>query len=260
MQRDHVSIRARHRWRAIRGCSTGIAESLSFQSAPAIDGGRSLSNLLTLYAENVSIRARHRWRAIPSTEPKKHPARKFQSAPAIDGGRSPDLVRRIGVVHPVSIRARHRWRAIPPATTAAKRGSWSFQSAPAIDGGRSEKFLRAVMNDSGFNPRPPSMAGDPPAHASIPGFVVVSIRARHRWRAIPCWPPGVGGDGVFQSAPAIDGGRSRERRRGANRCHGFNPRPPSMAGDPAIVTWAPQITDWFQSAPAIDGGRSQRAF
>ena len=64
MQRDHVSIRASHRWRAIRGCSTGIAESLSFQSAPAIDGGRSLSNLLTLYAENVSIRARHRWRAI----------------------------------------------------------------------------------------------------------------------------------------------------------------------------------------------------
>jgi len=36
----------------------------------------------------------------------------------------------------------------------------------------------------------------------------VSIRARHRWRAIPSNTPSARQAPVFQSAPAIDGGRS----------------------------------------------------
>jgi len=84
----------------------------SFQSAPAIDGGRSA--LTPMATSAISL---------------------FQSAPAIDGGRS--------------------W---PSSSTI----DWSvlFQSAPAIDGGRSDG--QRVM----------------PQHG------VVSIRARHRWRAI----------------------------------------------------------------------------
>jgi len=116
-----------------------------------------------LRAQDVSIRARHRWRAIP-------------------------LAQAMGLSDPmVSIRARHRWRAIP---------------------------LAQAMGLS-----------DP----------MVSIRARHRWRAIlvrhvPDTPVV-----VFQSAPAIDGGRSwvaKSQRTGARR---FNPRPPSMAGDPGAA-------------------------
>jgi len=37
---------------------------------------------------------------------------------------------------------------------------------------------------------------------------------------------------MFQSAPAIDGGRSRGCSTGIAESLGFNPRPPSMAGDP----------------------------
>ena len=86
----------------------------------------------------------------------------------------------------VSIRARHCWRAIPALREAARRAY------------------------SGFNPRPPLLAGDTvicwqvstaapmfqsaPAiaggrylrhHRRIDALAIVSIRARHCWRAIP---------------------------------------------------------------------------
>ena len=110
----------------------------------------------------------------------------------------------------------------------------------------------------GFNPRPPSMAGDPALPMLERLAQRVSIRARHRWRAIhanatayrrqpPCFnprPPSMAGDPTpaaprlanvgFQSAPAIDGGRSRIPTRPAPARSRFNPRPPSMAGDPCV--------------------------
>jgi len=61
-----------------------------FQSAPAIDGGRSSYQ-----------------------SARKINSYSFQSAPAIDGGRSTVLSRRLPELRDVSIRARHRWRAIP---------------------------------------------------------------------------------------------------------------------------------------------------
>ncbi len=84
-----------------------------------------------------------------------------------------------------------------------------FQSAPAIDGGRSDQLA------------------DFTAHA-----VDVSIRARHRWRAIHFWSMWWSWSSLFQSAPAIDGGRS------------------------AIAIELLLNDERFQSAPAIDGGRS----
>jgi len=155
----------------------------------------------------------------------------------------------------VSIRARHRWRAIP-AKGMGITTQELFQSAPAIDGGRSRRCTgrsprRASFNPRPpsmagdpknccssrqrwrcFNPRPPSMAGDPRDHARADGRAHVSIRARHRWRAIQDPIHRGYTDALFQSAPAIDGGRS----------------------DPAAV--GSGETSWFQSAPAIDGGRS----
>ena len=61
-----------------------------------------------------------------------------------------------------------------------------FQSAPAIAGGRCWHRARVLLPaKQGFNPRPPLLAGDanPEGHRS--GGRVVSIRARHCWRAMP---------------------------------------------------------------------------
>ena len=182
-------------------------------------------------------------------------------------------------------------------------GLSSFQSAPAIDGGRSLAPSALTPSKQGFNPRPPSMAGDPPHFRAGRAGRVVSIRARHRWRAIPTrqvrrrpecvvsirarhrWRaiPSRSGSRCagrwFQSAPAIDGGRSRCGSGCPGTRFRFNPRPPSMAGDPgqrqlAVGRCAVSIRArhrWraipaparrgaasvlFQSAPAIDGGRS----
>ena len=60
----HVSIRARHCWRACVFTTIGRIVSLWFQSAPAIAGERVVSTAaLSCLACWVSIRARHCWRA-----------------------------------------------------------------------------------------------------------------------------------------------------------------------------------------------------
>ena len=178
-----------------------------FQSAPAITGGRSSSIDTEFCLCVVSIRARHHWRAIPD-------AAHVQAQP----GR-------------VSIRARHHWRAIRRRVRAF-RWVHLFQSAPAITGGRS-------------------------GHGRLFGLAPdeVSIRARHHWRAIPgtSW---IGPSAPsFQSAPAITGGRSAKGCRNCTLYGRFNPRPPSLAGDPSpfLKIRSPSA---FQSAPAITGGRS----
>ena len=179
-----------------------------FQSAPAIDGGRSTFRSCS-----------------------RSPSTVFQSAPAIDGGRS-------------------------DSRGAAQAKDLSFQSAPAIDGGRSAPVWRCWARAGCFNPRPPSMAGDPELGGEVSLAVGVSIRARHRWRAIllagGCG--GATGDVSIRArhrwrailTMAVDvqpnrlvSIRARHRWRaiprwwgGCLRRAGFNPRPPSMAGDP----------------------------
>jgi hypothetical protein len=92
-----------------------------------------------------------------------------------------------------------------------------FQSAPAIAGGRS------VDGGNSFG-----------------GVKIVSIRARHCWRAIRAGQGDLPASlpAVFQSAPAIAGGRSAGNGGAALR---------------------PQMASVFQSAPAIAGGRSPQA-
>ena len=84
-----------------------------------------------------------------------------------------------------------------------------FQSTPAISGGRTRMEPRPARHDRRFNPRPPSLAGEPPTAAcgsgsgscfnprppSLAGEPQdrpinghrddVSIHARHLWRANP---------------------------------------------------------------------------
>ena len=131
----------------------------------------------------------------------------FQSAPAIAGGRSCfcfDVGQRL----------------------------IQFQSAPAIAGGRSLPLMDTALVMICFNPRPPLLAGDPPSRSKTLAGLDVSIRARHCWRAIPAVLAYLATPFLFQSAPAIAGGRSKIT--------------------PAIE--AELIS--FQSAPAIAGGRS----
>ena len=135
-----------------------------FQSAPAITGGRSGNDAKLTILGHVSIRARHHWRAIRSIHSTGASLPQFQSAPAITGGRSP---RQVGNAFALC----------------------QFQSAPAITGGRSGQSLTGIHRIACFNPRPPSLAGDPAGLSYLGQRVLVSIRARHHWRAIrpePC--------------------------------------------------------------------------
>ena len=156
----HVSIRARHCWRAMR-------QELAYKDAETL----------------VSIRARHCWRAMRFNFAARPRLGLFQSAPAIAGGRCfggptnerpaprfnprPPLLAgdaRVLTVstslNKVSIRARHCWRAMQVDLVYHDVGP-AFQSAPAIAGGRCERVTRV-------NP-----------------LTGVSIRARHCWRAMP---------------------------------------------------------------------------
>ena len=125
----------------------------------------------------------------------------------------------------VSIRARHHWRAIL-STCSPWPAMMVFQSAPAITGGRSGRELGRKAHPIGFNPRPPSLAGDP----TVAGLV----RSSHE--GFNPRPPSLAGD------PAA--GRS-----GWINFIGFNPRPPSLAGDPGVPTCARQLKGCFNPRP-----------
>ena len=106
-----------------------------------------------------------------------------------------------------------------------------FQSAPAIAGGRCGAAVSVNHSPVGFNPRPPLLAGDAMRTLRNRGVTVVSIRARHCWRAMldrSMLPSPIFS---FQSAPAIAGGRCLILLRLSRRCYRFNPRPPLLAGD-----------------------------
>ena len=154
-----VSIRARHCWRAMRGCAPSLPRQAKFQSAPAIAGGRCRQSLPRNTApssfnprppllagdasvglrfrprDEVSIRARHCWRAmrVVGLSETRHDLG-FNPRPPLLAGDAQSLgdVRR---QQAVSIRARHCWRAMPCA------GAWRARR-------------------SCFNPRPPLLAGD----------------------------------------------------------------------------------------------------
>ena len=135
-----------------------------------------------------------------------------------------------GLVSPVSIHARHYWRA--------------RRSRPKPN---SHRLC--------FNPRPPLLAGETEHTHRKREAVLVSIHARHYWRARPArlvlrpnippvsiharhywrarrYPDRVAAMvGVFQSTPAITGGRDNESRHMRATDRRFNPRPPLLAGE-----------------------------
>ena len=225
-----VSIRARHCWRAMLDAFRHRERIPLFQSAPAIAGGRC-------------ARSRPAWMARSCFNPR--PPLLAGDAPAALGGlcdlagfnpRPPLLagdahaVVDAAALHRVSIRARHCWRAMRACRWSARRRP-RFQSAPAIAGGRCPSSFRQTTLWRRFNPRPPLLAGDALRPVRRARHVIVSIRARHCWRAMLRIMSRLQASLSFQSAPAIAGGRcpvpaSLQRRRGR-----FNPRPPLLAGD-----------------------------
>ena len=254
---ESVSIRARHCWRAMRCCTSLAACAGWFQSAPAIAGGRcnhccGTPRISNAFQSAPAIAGGRCDMAFPS----RSSASRFQSAPAIAGGRCGGALSAIVGAY-VSIRARHCWRAMRASAAC-------------------------TTSKPGFNPRPPLLAGDAERLVAGAAALFVSIRARHCWRAMRTGAQG-GGGGVevsirarhcwramryqpssttdrklFQSAPAIAGGRCRSRARGASRGSRFNPRPPLLAGDARSKSAAPLTAPTFQSAPAIAGGRCRR--
>ena len=179
----------------------------------------------------------------------------FQSAPAIAGGRIPSSSGERSEFRPVSIRARHCWRANPSSTSVPLR-RLMFQSAPAIAGGRIHNghSVCVAVEMVSIRARHCWRANRGLRTAGVP-VQRVSIRARHCWRAnlrlglrslALC---------LFQSAPAIAGGRIRITRTAPVATSCFNPRPPLLAGESCKrcrhICW--QFV--FQSAPAIAGGR-----
>ena len=231
LRRAAVSIHARHFWRAKH-----IAAMSSHQ------------------LQSVSIHARHFWRAKRQWRRHHEPpfgfnprpsflagetscpasakpsASRFQSTPVISGGRNREAGRGQAATD-VSIHARHFWRAKPRAWSAYTAHQ-AFQSTPVISGGRNPFVSPLAGPASGFNPRPSFLAGETKPVESLCAVVVVSIHARHFWRAkhrehAPC-----AADVWFQSTPVISGGRNR------------------------TLTDVQSDTILFQSTPVISGGRN----
>ena len=182
---DFVSIRARHCWRAIHRLTRRVCR-VAVVSIRARHCWRAIRNTDACDGIDigVSIRARHCWRAIRRVDGGcDEQLECFNPRPPLLAG-DPTSPIVVSVVSAVSIRARHCWRAIHVFTVWSARND-EFQSAPAIAGGRSLPFSLSTASATGFNPRPPLLAGDPI------GARLVTIQAS------------------FQSAPAIAGGRSQ---------------------------------------------------
>ena len=173
----------------------------------------------------VSIHARHLWRANLRASQSCRAVVMFQSTPAISGGRTRTMA--AGLLH-----------------------TSQFQSTPAISGGRTSARIAPALTWQCFNPRPPSLAGEPDPPRSECFGLVVSIHARHLWRAN--LPPAGFFHSLhrFQSTPAISGGRTLRRRQVHAQLHfGFNPRPPSLAGEPPPHAKRPSGQTCFNPRP-----------
>ncbi len=202
-----VSIHARHHWRAMRAVNR-VTDKTTEVSIHARHHWRAMPCRFMGYQQRrgVSIHARHHWRAMRGAGIREH------------------------IQRDVSIHARHHWRAMPKALRVPL-ADVQFQSTPAITGGRCICAYGWGRSWLGFNPRPPSLAGD-----AFGGYLhgcahKVSIHARHHWRAMPQSSGVCIGLAMFQSTPAITGGRCQRQLRVGRLLACFNPRPPSLAGD-----------------------------
>ena len=183
-----------------------ISPLQSFNPRPPLLAGETSKYSLLDPTRFVSIHARHYWRARhPKCESYRSPT-PFQSTPAITGGRD-------------------------AMTGNVLQDGQEFQSTPAITGGRDRWAAQWLMPLTCFNPRPPLLAGETTG-AGVETTALDSFNPR---------PPLLAGETarrgacsiteLFQSTPAITGGRDRAKKHLMATVHGFNPRPPLLAGE-----------------------------
>ena len=84
----------------------------------------------------------------------------------------------------------------------------------------------------------------------------VSIRARHCWRANQRRKVSTARHFLFQSAPAIAGGRIWRLPVNSGSIQRFNPRPPLLAGESSIGTLAQLNVVGFNPRPPLLAGES----
>ena len=111
----------------------------------------------------------------------------------------------------VSIHARHYWRASRDMFSAMLRPT-EFQSTPAITGGRAADDQYQRIPSHRFNPRPPLLAGEPPATSATAAT-----------------------SACFNPRPPLLAGEPLQGRPIDSRARRFNPRPPLLAGEPFTV-------------------------
>ena len=185
------------------------AQSRRFNPRPPLLASEPLGSGQTLCPTDVSIHARHYWRASQI-----YPAGQRRGGGVSIHARHywrashPDLGL-CGWRQPVSIHARHYWRASLRGLNIFGH-KVVFQSTPAITGERAAEHaheqgphlrfnprppllasephapLFDLASTHCFNPRPPLLASEPMYFSNTPSRTVVSIHARHYWRASQC--------------------------------------------------------------------------
>ena len=106
-----------------------------------------------------------------------------------------------------------------------------------------------------FNPRPPLLAGETQAQRINHDAALVSIHARHYWRARHRLHALANNEVVFQSTPAITGGRDTFWRWLLVTWCRFQSTPAITGGRDPMTEARAQCNAPFQSTPAITGGR-----
>ena len=206
------------------------ARPRTFQSSPALAGGRYCAAPPVCPPAAVSILTRPCGRAL-----RWQLCRRYKSC--LVSILTRPCGRALRVVHvgrteslDVSILTRPCGRALRWLKKLKKR--WlKFQSSPALAGGRyALKNMFRTLAES-FNPHPPLRAGATVFPMSIGIDLLVSILTRPCGRALPDWYDVTKVGNLFQSSPALAGGR-----------YDNGSMDETVAG-------------LFQSSPALAGGR-----
>ena len=143
-----------------------------------------------------------------------------------------------------------------PETAHGTPRSSPFQSTPVISGGRNLSGIRVsvllvVSIHARHFWRAKQFTGGPPLARPV-----VSIHARHFWRAKRAGQRDSVSGQSFQSTPVISGGRNATRLTAVAGSRCFNPRPSFLAGE--TVDYAHLFErHLFQSTPVISGGRNR---
>ncbi|OLP07166.1 hypothetical protein BLL52_1453 [Rhodoferax antarcticus ANT.BR] len=178
-----VSIRARHCWRANVLGGVWAARTTWFQSAPAIAGGRTVilpwqcGQTWCFNPRPPLLAGELYWRCYWSRR-----RTGFNPRPPLLAG---ELLRQPGGywVFSVSIRARHCWRANSRGAARPGHCSGGFNPRPPLLAGELKAPCAATVSAGCFNPRPPLLAGELRYGGGRRAGKLVSIRARHCWRA-----------------------------------------------------------------------------